>query len=120
MAEEGKGFIGSNFKATLKDLETKIREAASNLEFATAARLRDEIKRLKMLGPEFANEVVTGAGGRGGQGRAEAAAGQGENGGGGAVQEGAVVGADWPLVTFVPNVLLRSAAVVCKRHPPNV
>ena len=62
VAEEGKGFIGNNFKATLKDLETRMREAASNLEFETAARLRDEIKRLKMLDLEFANEVVTGAG----------------------------------------------------------
>ena len=36
-----------------------MRAAASNLEFEEAARLRDEIKRLKMLDLEFANEVYT-------------------------------------------------------------
>jgi excinuclease ABC subunit B len=59
VAEDSKPFLGSNFNATLKDLEAKMREAASNLEFETAARLRDEIKRLKMLDLEFANEVMT-------------------------------------------------------------
>jgi excinuclease ABC subunit B len=39
-----------------------MREAAANLEFETAARLRDEIKRLKLLDLEFANEVLTGEG----------------------------------------------------------
>ena len=34
----------------------------ANLEFETAARLRDEIKRLKMLDLEFANEMLTPAG----------------------------------------------------------
>ena len=62
VAEAAKPFLGSNFQATLRDLETKMREAAANLEFETAARLRDEIKRLKMLDLEFANDVMTGAG----------------------------------------------------------
>ena len=39
--------IGHNMKATIADLEKQMREAASNLEFETAARLRDEIKRLE-------------------------------------------------------------------------
>ena len=39
-----------------------MREAAGNLEFEEAARLRDEIKRLKLLDLEFANEVMTPAG----------------------------------------------------------
>jgi excinuclease ABC subunit B len=39
-----------------------MREAASNLEFEEAARLRDEIKRMKLLDLEFANEALTGAG----------------------------------------------------------
>jgi hypothetical protein len=39
-----------------------MREAAANLEFETAARLRDEIKRMKLMDLEFANEVLTGAG----------------------------------------------------------
>ena len=39
--------IGNNLKAHLEDLEKRMREAAVNLEFETAARLRDEIKRLR-------------------------------------------------------------------------
>jgi excinuclease ABC subunit B len=62
VAEGEKPFFGDNFKATLKDLEARMREAAANLEFETAARLRDEIKRLKMLDLEFANEMLTGEG----------------------------------------------------------
>jgi len=59
VAESAKPFLGSNFQTTLRDLEARMREAASNLEFETAARLRDELKRLKMLDLEFANEVMT-------------------------------------------------------------
>ena len=59
VAEDAKPFLGSNFQATLRDLETRMREAASNLEFETAARLRDEIKRLKLMDLEFANDVMT-------------------------------------------------------------
>ena len=62
VAEDQKPFLGNNFQTTLRDLETKMREAAANLEFETAARLRDEVKRLKLLDLEFANEVMTGEG----------------------------------------------------------
>ena len=62
VAEDSKPFIGDNFKATLRDLEAKMRQAAADLEFETAARLRDEIKRLKMLDLEFANDALTGEG----------------------------------------------------------
>ncbi len=62
VAEEAKPFIGSNFQAALKDLEGRMRNAAANLEFEEAARLRDEIKKMKLLDLEFANEALTGAG----------------------------------------------------------
>jgi excinuclease ABC subunit B len=62
MAENARAFVGNNFQTVLKDLETRMREAAANLEFETAGRLRDEIKRLKMLDLEFMNEAATAAG----------------------------------------------------------
>jgi excinuclease ABC subunit B len=39
--------IGHNFQATIADLEKQMRDAAADLDFETAARLRDEIKRLQ-------------------------------------------------------------------------
>ncbi|MDE2162352.1 MAG: excinuclease ABC subunit UvrB [Alphaproteobacteria bacterium] len=48
-AEDGKEFIGHNIKAHLADLEKQMRQAAADLEFETAARLRDEIKRLTVV-----------------------------------------------------------------------
>jgi excinuclease ABC subunit B len=62
VAEDAKPFLGSNFQATLRDLEAKMRAAAANLEFEDAARVRDEIKRLKLMDLEFANEALTPAG----------------------------------------------------------
>ena len=41
--------VGANLAAVIKDLETQMREAATNLEFEKAARLRDEIKRLREM-----------------------------------------------------------------------
>ncbi len=39
--------IGHNMRVTVEDLEKQMRDAAANLEFETAARLRDEIQRLQ-------------------------------------------------------------------------
>ncbi|HSC46048.1 MAG TPA: UvrB/UvrC motif-containing protein, partial [Candidatus Acidoferrum sp.] len=45
-AEDGQEFIGHNIRAHIAALEKQMKEAAADLEFETAARLRDEIKRL--------------------------------------------------------------------------
>jgi len=41
--------VGSNLKAHLEALEKQMRDSAADLDFETAARLRDEIKRLKAV-----------------------------------------------------------------------
>jgi len=48
--------LGHNLRATIAELETKMRTAAGNLEFEEAARLRDEIRRLEQLELEFGGD----------------------------------------------------------------
>jgi len=47
VSEDSAAFIGHNLKSHIAQLEKEMREAAADLEFETAARLRDEIKRLQ-------------------------------------------------------------------------
>ena len=50
--------IGHNLKRTIGDMERDMREAAANLDFETAARLRDEIKRLQATELAIANDPM--------------------------------------------------------------
>jgi excinuclease ABC subunit B len=80
LGEDEGAFIGHNLEATLADLETRMRDAAADLEFEEAARIRDEIKRLEQMELAIADDPLArnpgedgGASGKG-KGRRDAGA----------------------------------------------